>query len=103
VFVKQRLRRAVTAGAAPKLQGSRLLRTTVMPSDPLAILLAAAFTSGCASIHALRHHADGLTFVLAVMAYALATAVGSLLAARFGLLMAPDHAGGWMAVAIGGG
>jgi hypothetical protein len=74
-----------------------------MPSDPLALLLAAAFTSGCASIHGLRHHADALTFVLASLAYALATAVASLLAARFGLLMAPDHAGGWMYAAIGGG
>lgn len=74
-----------------------------MLPDPLAILLAMAFTSGCASIHTLRHHADALTFVLSLMAYALATVVGSMLATRFGLLMAPDHAGGWMYVAIGGG
>jgi hypothetical protein len=74
-----------------------------MPSDPLAILLAAAFTSGCASIHALRHHAEALTFVLALLVYALASAVVSLLAARFALLRAPDHAGGWIPVAFGGG
>ncbi len=74
-----------------------------MPSDPLAILLAAAFTSGCASIHALRHHAEALTFVLALLIYALASAVVSLLAARAGLLMGPDHAGGWIYAAPGGG
>ncbi|GJD76366.1 hypothetical protein [Methylobacterium goesingense] len=74
-----------------------------MPSDPLTILLAAAFTSGWASIHALRHHAEDLTFVLALLVYALATAVVSLLAARAGLLMVPDHAAGWMYAATGGG
>ncbi|MBX9933503.1 MAG: hypothetical protein K2Y56_18600 [Methylobacterium sp.] len=73
-----------------------------MPLDPLTLILAAAFTSGCASLHALRHHADTVTFVLAFMAWALGAAVVSLLAARFGLVMAPDHTGMWMHMAAGG-
>ena len=74
-----------------------------MPFDPFALLIAATFTSGCASVHGLRHHADALTFASALLAYALAIAVGSLLAARFSLVMVPDHAGGWMYAMLGGG
>lgn len=74
-----------------------------MPLDPYALLVAAAFTSGCASIHGLRRHADALTLVLALLAYGLATVVGSLLAACSSLVMVPDHAGGWMYGSLGGG
>ncbi len=73
-----------------------------MSPDPLALLLAATLTSGCATVHVLRRHADATTFVLVLVAYALATAVGTMLAIRFALVMAPDHAGGWMYVAVDG-
>jgi hypothetical protein len=66
-----------------------------MPFDPLAFAIAASFTAGCASIHALRFHADCITLVLGLSAYALATALASLLAARSGLISVPDPVAGW--------
>lgn len=72
-----------------------------MPFDPFALVAAAAFTSGCASVHGLRRQADAVTLILALVSYGLATAVASLLASRFGLVMVPDHAGGWMYAALG--
>ncbi|MER2268272.1 hypothetical protein [Methylobacterium oxalidis] len=70
-----------------------------MPLDPFALAVAVSFTAGCASIHALHRHADAVTLVLALLAYGLAITAGSLLAARNGMVMVPDHVGGWMFVA----
>lgn len=68
-----------------------------MPLDAFTVAAAAAaFTSGCATIHGLRRHADAVTLVLALLAYGLGSALASVVAARFGLAMLPDHAGGWM-------
>jgi hypothetical protein len=73
-----------------------------MPLDSLALAIAASFASGCASIHALRRHADAVTFVLALLAYRLATVLGSTLAAHDGMVTVPDHLGGWMVIAGAG-
>ncbi|MGV7032688.1 hypothetical protein [Methylobacterium symbioticum] len=70
-----------------------------MPLDPVALAVAASFTAGCASIHALRRHADAVTLVLGWLAYGLATALGSALANRGGLLVLPDPVHAWGLVA----
>ena len=63
-----------------------------MPLDLFAFTVAATFVAGCASIHALRRHADAVVFVL--LAYGLATVLGSILAARNVMATVPDHPGG---------
>ena len=73
-----------------------------MPPDPFALIVAAAFASGCASIHGLRRHADAVTLVLALLAYVLAALVGSMLAARNGMVTVPERLGGWMVVSRSG-
>ena len=70
-----------------------------MPLDPLALTVAASFTAGCASIHALRRHADAVTLVLGLLAYGLAVALGSLLAGRTGIVLLPDPVHSWALVA----
>lgn len=71
-----------------------------MPLDPVALALAMSFTAGCAFIHALRRHADTITLALSLLASGLATALGSLLAARNGLLLSdPMHSWGLVAAA----
>ncbi|MDP4003329.1 hypothetical protein [Methylobacterium sp. NEAU K] len=74
-----------------------------MPLDPFALVVAASFTAGCASIHALRHHADVVTLVLAALAYGLVATVGSVLVARDGMIMLPDHTGGHLVLPLAGG
>lgn len=71
-----------------------------MPLDPFALAASGAFTAGCVSIHALRRHPDAVAFVLAVLAYGLATAVGSMLAARSGMVMVHDPMGGQRVVVL---
>lgn len=73
-----------------------------MPLDPTALVVAAAFTVGCASIHALRRHADAVTLVLAALAYGLAAAFGWLLAGVSGLLGLSDPVPAWPLVATAG-
>jgi hypothetical protein len=63
-----------------------------MPLDLFAFTVAATFVAGCASIHAFRRHADAVIFIL--LAYGLATVLGSMLAARNGMATAPDPSGG---------
>ncbi|AWN42785.1 hypothetical protein [Methylobacterium durans] len=70
-----------------------------MPFDPVALAVAASFTAGCVSIHALRRHADAVTLVLGLLAYGLATALGSLLAGHHGLVVLPDPVHTWGLVA----
>lgn len=71
-----------------------------MPLDPIALAVAISFTAGCASIHALRRYADTVTLALSLLASGLATALGSLLAARNGLLLSdPVHSWGLVAAA----
>lgn len=70
-----------------------------MPFDPVALIVAASFTVGCASIHALRRHADAVTLVLGLLAYGIATALGSALANRSGLVVLPDPVHAWGLVA----
>ena len=74
-----------------------------MPFDPFALIAAAAFISCRAWVRGLRHHADAVTFVLALLVYALVTAIESLFAARFALIMVPDRASGWTYGTVGGG
>ncbi|CAX21971.1 protein of unknown function [Methylorubrum extorquens DM4] len=71
--------------------------------DPVVLVVAASFTAGCAPVHALRRHADAVTLALGLLAYGLVTAIESLLAARFALIMVPDRASGWMYGTAGGG
>jgi hypothetical protein len=73
-----------------------------MPLDPVALAAAATFTAGCAGIHALRRHADRVTLVLSLLAYGLATVLGSLLAGRGGLLGSSDPLPAWALVASAG-
>ena len=71
-----------------------------MPLDPVALVLAMSFTAGCAFIHALRHHADTVTLALSLLVSGLSSALGSLLAARNGLLLSdPLHSWGLVAAA----
>ncbi|WP_336489547.1 hypothetical protein [Methylobacterium nigriterrae] len=70
-----------------------------MTLDPLALAVAASFTAGCASIHALGRHADAVTLVLGLLAYGLATELGSLLAGRNGIVVLPDPVHAWGLVA----
>lgn len=73
-----------------------------MPLDPVSLAAAVTFTAGCAGIHALRRHADSVTRVLSLLAFGLATAVGSLLAGGGGLLGASDPIPAWALVASAG-
>ena len=68
--------------------------------DPVALAVAALFTAGCATIHALRRHADAVTLVLGLLAYGLATALGSVLAGRGGLVVLPDPVHAWELMAV---
>jgi hypothetical protein len=74
-----------------------------MPFDPFALIVAAAFISCREPVRGLRHPADAVTFVQALLVYALVTAVESVLAARFAMVMVPDRAGGWMYGTVRGG
>lgn len=73
-----------------------------MPFDLQALAVAACFTAGCASIHALRGHAEALTLVLGLLACGLATMLGSLLAGCSGLLVLSDPLLAWGLVAVAG-
>jgi hypothetical protein len=73
-----------------------------MPIEPATRVIGAAFTSGCVTVHGFRRHPDAVTLVLAPVAYALATTVASLLAARFSWAAAPDPGGGWIFVPLSG-
>lgn len=73
-----------------------------MPLDPFALVIAGAFTVGCASIQALAHRAEHVTIVLSALAYGLVVVVASLLMARNGLTALPDPPATWMVVAVPG-
>lgn len=67
-----------------------------MPIDPVTL----AITVGCAFIHALQRHADAVTLVLGLLAYGLATALGSVLAGSSGLVVLPDPVHAWELMAV---
>ena len=72
-----------------------------MPIDLFAVAVAASFTMGCASIHALQRHAELVTLVLAVLAYGLLVAVGWMLAIRAAAMAPSNPTVGWVFVAAG--
>lgn len=70
-----------------------------MSLDPAALAVAVSFTAGCALIHALRRYADAVTLALGLLAYGLATVLGSALAGRGGLVVLSDPVHAWGLVA----
>ncbi|MFH6783267.1 MULTISPECIES: hypothetical protein [Methylobacterium] len=53
-----------------------------MMTDPLTLLLAAAFTAGCAIIRAFRHRPDDVTLVLGLVLVCLVNLCGAVVRGR---------------------